>query len=251
MNFVLKCIALWSISLFFAYCNPRDLNMGMVSFDKAFIPAWYYLNIGDQPNAQNAMLVLNGKWNKLENQFYQSPSAEQADWKATVEQIDSWLSQATEAIADKDLERAIYQLDHARYELIDLRWREKMTYYLDNVWDLEASIYQAQSVAADPMLDLLEWNEFACINEQVFQSWARLESLNPDEEHFGFSPQESILYQKYKRDLGLVIHRYLEETECVDICRFAEEVGRLEPAYWNFLRLFGDFESTQTYLVNK
>ena len=232
-------------------CEDKHVRNDMIKFDRAFIPVFYYTSIGDLPAAEKAMYPLMSRW-----QHYQSPAhfvnKESKDWNETVRLIGAWLEGANCALQEKDAYRALIQLDHARYELADLRFRSDMDdYYLDYVWDLEASMYMVIDVANDPLIDLLEFNEFELLSEELEKAWINVMNNSYDDGLIECTPDELryINYQKEKFNLALL--GLFESIDSADRCRFADAALALEPAYLNFMARFGDFDSAETFFALK
>ncbi len=244
--FILVLFILTAIS-----CNEKHVRNDMIKFDKAFIPVYYYTSIGELALAEKAMYPLMARW-----QHYQSPehfgTIESEDWKETIRLVGAWLEGTSCAIEERDAYQALIQLDHARYELADLRYRKNMDdYYLDYIWDLEASMYTVIDVANDQMIDLLEFNEFEELAEELEKAWVYVLNTPYDEGLVDCTPDKIryINYQKEKFDIAML--ELFKAIDSADRCKFADAALNLEPAYLNLMTMFGDFEATETFFALK
>ena len=131
--------------------------------------------------------------------------------------------------------------------MMDIRWKADVDYYLDYVWDLEGSIGVAVDVSTDLMLDLLTWKEFYTISQSVLEAWEVLEQQDLDPEFFDLEKNNQLSFSLRKERLHMAIIDFLDAVDCANACKFEEAALLLEPAYFDFLALFGDFESAKTY----
>ncbi|MFT5166710.1 MAG: hypothetical protein ACI8P3_001942 [Saprospiraceae bacterium] len=249
MRNILKYLFMLSFLLITVGCNTDELKPSMVEFDQAFIPVFYYAYIGDLESAPKAMLVLDRKWDKLKTKF-DNISGYTHNGLESFQMIGNWLEEADAAIRNKDLPRALVQLDHARYELMDFRWREGMSYYLDKVWDLEAAIDIVVQTSSDPMMDLIEWQEFIPMCYDVEEAWNEVLQTPLDENLFGFTPSgREVLEDRHSR-LNYAILNFMTSIEYADNCKLAAAAKKMETAYLDYLYLFGDFESSKSLFAS-
>ncbi len=232
-------------------CNKDDVVKDMVEFDRAFIPAYYYSSLGNLESAEKSMFLLDAKYQKF-NAKYGNKKPQSDDWNESIRLVGAWLEETKCALKDGNAQRAQIQLDHARYELMDLRWRENVNdYYLDYVWDLEASIDVVVQTSSDPMIELLSWNEFEPMCNEVLISWMNLKQRPIDHALFECSEgmDREVNFQKEK--LNYAINNFEYAMGSADRCDITEAALALEPAYLNFMAMFGDFESVQSYYALK
>lgn len=250
MRKYLILISLILLPFLIASCNKSSLIYAMADFDQAFIPVFYSVYVGDLESAEKAMVNLNIKWAEL-NQEYEKESSASHNWQESFHMIDAWLADANSAIINNDSLQALLQLDHARYELIDLRWREGIRYHLDKVWDLEATIDIVVETTSDPMLDLMEWEEFIPMCYDVERAWILVieEPFQPN--LFQFSENKLERLEERKQQLGNMIDVFMTTVECADSCKIHEAAKAMEVAYLNYLYLFGDFQgANNNYALN-
>lgn len=228
------------LAISFLSCSPEEIKEEMVLFDRSFIPVWYYVEMGNFQQATKAFNYLEEEW-EIFKQSTTPYTRNVRQWKSSLARVDDWMATTQDAIATRDAELAINQLDHARYELMDWRWRWKLDYFLDKVWDLEASIDVAKSAALDPILDLLEWEEYQRVNEDIRQSWEQIQNSQPD-------PRLHHLEETQIQDLNLrhseldaLLNAYLKEGQCLNTCEYEAAIESLHYAFLNYLKTFGDF----------
>lgn len=230
-------------------CSDSAIKDSMIQFDRAFIPAWYCAYTGDLDGAEKAMIPLTREWQRFE-QTYRDPIYQKGDWTESVRLTGNWIEEANCAIEDGDLRRALVQLDHARYELMDLRYLYEIdNYYLDAVWNLETTIAVAIETAEDRKLKLLEWEEFVDLSKGVNHAWQNLLREPFDPETFEMTEADRLMLARRKSDLNKAIQNYLKAVDTADGDRFEIAAKNMEPAYLNFLASFGDFEDMRTFFA--
>jgi len=242
---------LFALLLLFTFgsCNDNEVKQQMVDFDRAFIPAFYYTYIGDMQKAETAMYPVNAKWQKFK-QHYNKHSYGNTEWDETIHMVNNWLEFANSTIREKDADQALIFLDHARYELSEIRWKEGITnYYLDDIWELESSIDVIIQTSNDPMIDLLEWNQFKELCTDLEVTWQRIVKQQIDADLFQLNPNQVIDFNYRKRILNNQIDELMTAVESADRCQFAEAALNLEPAYLNLVIPLGNFEATETYFA--
>jgi hypothetical protein len=248
MRNIYKYIFILPFILMTVGCDSDDLKPSMVDFDQAFIPVFYYTYVGDLESAPKAMMVLDRKWEKLKTEF-DKVSGYAHNGLESFQMIDNWLEEANHAIQDKNLPLALIQLDHARYEMVDFRWREGMTYYLDKVWDLEAAIDVVVQTTNDPMLDRMEWEEFIPMCYSVEDAWGEILQAPFDSKLFGFTRSDMDKLADRYSDLDYAIQNFIVSIQFADSCKLADAANKMETAYLNYLYLFGDFEASKSHFA--
>lgn len=236
-----QLIFLYLVLLFTSLaCSPEEIEEQMVDFDRSFIPVWYYIEMDNYTQATLAFANLEEAWTEF-RQTANPYTNNSRQWKRSLGQVDDWMATTSEAIQAEEKVLAINQLDHARYELMDWRWRWKMDYFLDKVWDLEASIDVAKSVAFNLTLDSEEWEQYQKANEDIRKSWEQLQLKQADPELHQLSAHDIQNLQIRHQELGDLIRAYLKEGQCMEACEYEDAIQSLHFAFLNYLKTFGDF----------
>lgn len=227
-------------------CDTDKLENVMIEFDRAFIPVFYYTYNEDLAEASKAMFVLERKW-ELFNYKIEKHSLTGHNWEESFVMISAWLEEANCAIKNQDADLALIQLDHARYELMDLRWREGMTYYLDKVWDLEATIDIVAQVSSSDMLELIDWKAFRLMTFDVEDAWNDVSNSSWEKQNFKFNSSEKKEEFNRKLALGFAIKNFTIAVDYADSCDIVTAAKQMEKSYLEYISVFGDFDSTKTF----
>ena len=228
-------------------CKYQTLEEGMVVFDEAFIPTWFYVLQNDLERAYPAFLFLE----KRSDQFYKEYQEFKIndDWDEHFRQIKDWLKDAKYSLKNKNQHDALMALDHVRYELMELRLQHGSQYYLDRIWGFEILLEEVIEIAQDPLLCLVEYQYFEDLVTVMNDQWVGCLVLREELEIFDFSAQEEKLYARSIRNITDILVEFNEAVACGDGEVFSEKAGEIWPAYLHLISVFGDFESSNTNMA--
>ncbi len=245
MTFVLVLL----FTLFLHSCKNKNLDEGMVKFDEAFIPTWFYVLQNDLEGAYPAFLFLE----KRGNQFYKEYQEFKVndDWDEHFRQIKDWLKDAKNAIVQRDQHDALMALDHVRYELMELRLQHGSRYYLDQVWGYEILLEEVVEIATDPMLCLVEYEYFKNMVKDLNEQWMACIVLREELAIFDLTLEEERLYGQSIRKITDIMVEFNEAVVCGEGEVFAAKASDLWPAYLGLISVFGDFEASRVEVAEK
>ncbi len=247
MNFLIKTGILFTIIFSLSSCVSPTIKKDMVLFDEAFIPAWYYAYKGDLDNSRRAILPLLHTWKHFEKKYTAQLIANE-DRSESMRRVGIWLEEANCAILDDEVSRATVHLDHARYEMMELRYLiEIEDYYMDQVWDLENAIALLIDYATDDMLGLLEWEEFEEVADDMKKAWKVVLSAPVEPELYTLNEEQLLKLAENKLRLNIAMDNFYKELETADGRCFGPAAEDIKPAYIDFVNVFGNYEAIQTY----
>ena len=225
-------------------CKYQTLEQGMVEFDEAFIPAWFYVLQNDLDRAYPAYLFLEKRSIQFQNDYQKFKVND--DWDEHFRRIGDWLKDAKYALKNQDQHNALMALDHVRYELMELRLQHGSNYYLDRIWGFEILLDEVVEIAQDPLLCLVEYQYFEDLVTVMNDQWVGCLVLREELEIFEFSPEEEKLYARSIRNITNILVEFNEAVACGDGEMFSEKASEIWPAYLHLISVFGDFESSNT-----
>jgi len=227
-------------------CNEKTLIQDMAIFDRLFIPAFYYSYMGDLEHTSMALYVLENEWKKFEPIHQQDHLSD--DWNETFRLVGTWLEGARCAIDDRDLVQALFQLDHVRYEMSELRYlHRKDDYYLDYLWDLEGAIGMAKDIANDSLTDIPDWRELFLSTSELRLAWVMLSEQEVDIDLYKINPEKAVLMLSRQSELRESIFAYIHEINNGCGNSFVAASAKMEKAYFEYLKMFGNFEASTLY----
>ena len=232
-------------------CQQDRFKEDMIAFDKAFVPVYYHITLEDNYMAKRAVFRLDFQWQKFFNK-YAEQFPEDENWTEGFRRANSWLQDAYTAIATNDVATAYMQLDHFRYEMIKLRARQEMPYYLDKVWDFQIALDMVMEVVRDPELCLVEWVHFEDMVAELDASWLALKHNEPEILLYNWDKEKVKIFRTKRNELGYCFEHFKEGLLCTDDRRFiANNCDEIEPKLMELIALFGDFEANQSYYARK
>ncbi len=229
--------------------SSQDLKKDMVNFDQAFIPLWFYVYEGNINKAKSAVFYVNFKWQQLKNRH--ELSINHADWQDAFSKTDQWLKDAYTAIDHNDTRLALNQLNHARYEMIELRQLYHISYYLDEVYRFQSVVQSVAEIVHDDKLCLLEWNEVESMIGRMNTAWVKLEQTQQNMKAFNLSKEK---LQKIKSGKDRIVKHLLifnNKVKEANQLLLAEAIRPLEREALYQMRLFGKFDSYQSYYASR
>ncbi len=243
---LLLFVFLFSLS---SSCEDENVDVllhDMAEFDKAYIPVLYYVRQGEMDNAKRSVFFLNHSWQKV-NRKYKDLNPGNDDWQEAFRMTDAWLSDAYFSIDAMQPKDAYIFLDHVRYQMMELRGQYDIDYYLDDVWEFEASLDLAEEVAIDQMLCLLDYCEFEDIVKDMNEQWKIVEKAKVNAELFDLNAEELKVLDNQKKKLQEAIIVFNQAVEEMEGENLAMTATFLRQAYLEYLAGFGDFISSKHY----
>lgn len=250
MKSIYKIFVLFTCLICFASsCKEEVENVlinDMANFDKAYIPVLYYVRQGEMENAKKSVFFLNHAWQKIKHK-YKNVQPQNDDWQETFRMTDAWLADAYFSIDAMMPQDAYIFLDHVRYQFIDLREQQQLDYFLDEVWEFEASLDLAEEIAVDQMLCLLEYNEFEALVEDVNKDWKKLDHPKTIAKLFDLNEEEMKNIKSKKQKIKTTLIEFNQAVEEAEGENIAMTATFLKQAYLEYLACFGDFISSKHY----
>lgn len=223
----------------------RDVRPGMVQFDQAFLPALEYTMQANTHDAKKAVFYLEFRWQRLRDRLAHQYPGE----KETLRRIDSWLGDAYYAIDANRPYTAANQLEHVKYELMVLRSHHGIDYYLDGLYDFQGGLEMLTEAANDELLCLMEWGEFVALGKELRLEWQYIMQKPFDQELYDFDDKAVKRLTYEQRAMAEALYTFAKATKRADRRAVATAAKDLMPHYNEVLRLFGDYQSTQTYFA--
>ncbi len=230
-------------------CQTKDLQKDMIQFDKAYIPLLYHVYHHNAPAAKQAVFSLAFEWQKF-NQNYKGHVQGSLDWTETFRMVDGWLQDAFIAVDANQWDLALVQLDHVRFEWMELRMRHRIPYYLDNIWEFQMAYDLVIEVAKDPYLCLLEWQEFEALVTDLNNLWYPAEKEMPAVAIWGWDQATFEKFEADRRIIAQCLADFTASVECADRENLALDCEDINPALWRIIAHFGELGTGAERFVN-
>lgn len=247
MKFLIRVVSISLLASLITGCDTTQISKAMVRFDRAFIPALAYSYEGDVHQAKRSVFYLEFQWQKLKKQ-YQGYLPGEAE---ALNRIDNWLGDAYYAIDANNMVTAANQLEHVKYEFMELRRRYGLGYYLDGLYEFQDDIGFLAEAAEDEMMCLVEWGDYEHLLYQAIEDWKAIRGQQLDAELYEFD--EARLRQLAVRQDAMqeALYDFAETFGSANRRQLAIASQTLQPALLEVLKLFGNFEASQTYFAQK
>lgn len=248
MKFLARALSITFLtSLIITGCETAQVRKAMVHFDRAFVPMLMYTYEGDIHRAKRSVFYLEFQWQKLKKQ-YKGQLPEEA---GALNRIDNWLGDAYYAIDGNNSATAANQLEHVKYECMELRRKYGVPYYLDGLYDFHDAIGLLAEAAEDEMMCLMEWGDYEHLLYETIEEWEAIREQPFDAELYEFDENQVRRLVSRQDAMQQVLYEFAETFSTANRRQLAIASQSLQPAFFDVLRLFGNFEATQTFFALK
>ena len=170
MKFLFQFSILLAIIVTMGSCNKPGVERDMVYFDEAYVPVLYYVYKNDMDKATNSMYLLNARWQQFQDK-YQHVFGEDEDGLERLRYVDDWLGDASHAIFQNDRHTAMMQLDHVKYEMMEIRRSYKIEYFLDYLWDFEGALSMLAEASCEDISLVCSRDELTFLIDETQYLW--------------------------------------------------------------------------------
>ncbi|MDX1940460.1 MAG: hypothetical protein SFU99_07905 [Saprospiraceae bacterium] len=229
-------------------CQSADVRKSMVHFDQAFLPVMMHVYQGNMYQAKKSVFYLDFKWQKLRNQ-YEFARVESA-WRNAFVQIDEYLGNAYMAIDGNNAKLALAQLQQVKDEFVALRERYRIEYYLDYLYDFQATASTLTETSADEMLCLMEWEDLEQMSLETNQAWQDVRFQPVDVEFYELDIEKMTLLKAKMQVMTTLIKNLNKAIESANRAEVAKACAKIQPALVEVLWVFGNIDASATYYAD-
>lgn len=247
MKFLARVVTLSILASLISGCDTTEVRKSMVHFDRAFIPVLIYAYEGDIHQAKRSVFYLEFQWQKLQKK-YEGYLPDEAE---ALNRISAWLGDAYYAIDANSPATAANQLEHVKYELMELRRRYGIDYYPDGLYDFQSTIDLLADAAGDELMCRIEWDEYEHLINRAQGAWKAVMEQPFDAGLYEFDETRLGQLKAKQHVMEEVLVEFAETFSCANRQDLAVASQGLQPAFFEVLRLFGSFEASQTYFAHK
>ncbi len=233
--------------------KKSTLLMDMSQFDKAYIPALFYTN---QNNAEYSARSIDGLlrvWNGFMSR-HKNPELPDSLWGRDIGQIDKLIGNAAEIVyKQQSLDSAHENLERVRYVLLEMRERNDIEYYMDDLTRFHAEMEKIVEIAGDKENNELEQSELSRINshlDNALEIWKKVMLKIFNQKLFSFSDKQykrlNELIEFEEKALG-ELKTALDSDEKDAVIR--SKAMAVKPDFVKLFLLFGGF--SEDFLKNR
>ena len=248
MKFLFQYPVYFTLVVLMFSCNKPGIEKDMVHFDEAYVPVLYYVYKSDMENATNSVYLLDARWQQFESK-YQFLFKNDPDGLERLRYVNDWMGDASDAILRDDQQMALIQLDHIKYEMMEIRSSNKIEYFLDYLWDFEGALSMLAEVSCEDISLVCSADELAFLINETQYLWDIVLEVRHTPFSDVFDKEKQTRFEEYKKEITK--NMLLVEAEKYSSYKDLETVvDSTFESFMNLLTLFGDFESVQTFYAN-
>jgi hypothetical protein len=135
--------------------------------------------------------------------------------------------------------------------LKNLRANYDIKYYLDDLYEFQASVDVIKTTTEDEMLDMLQWEDVMDMAANIDNQWIAMQTQHFDGALFEFDNTKLWKYRTAMQTVTEKVKLLNEAMNNADRIKVANASGRLDLAVLEVLRMFGDFETADTYYAQR
>ncbi len=227
-------VSLWSCR----EIQMDPLKKDMVQLDQAFIPIWYQVNAQDSSLALQRMKRFENAWTVFRDAHI-GDVPESPDWQANFRLMADWVKESQAAIEAHEWQQAYIMLDHFRYELMEIRGRNHIPYFLDQLWEMQMSYDIVQETLNDQMMCHLEWDDVEMQIRDLNDQWSYAAVAIPDIRYYDWDNEQIQRFFQIRRDVEQKMVQFNQTVECADQLELAREGQQLGELIFHWIALFG------------
>ncbi len=245
MKFLFQYPVYFTLVVLMFSCSKPGIKKDMVHFDEAYVPVLYFAQKSELDKASNSMFLLDARWQEFQNK-YQIQFSKDIDGLERLRYINDWLGDANDAILRDDQYTTLIQLDHIRYEMMEIRRSYNIEYFLDYLWDFEGALSMLAEASCEDNTLVCSADELAFLVDETKYLWEMVR----DTDKFPFTNKTDLaLLEQYKKEVSENM-KLVEAEKYSSYKNLEAAVGKTFESYLNLLTLFGDFDSAETFFAN-
>ena len=245
MKFLFQYPVYFTLVVLMFSCNKPGIKKDMVHFDEAYIPVLYFVQKSELDKASNSMFLLDARWQEFQSKYHVQFSKD-IDGLERLRYIDDWLGDANDAILRDDQYTALIQLDHVRYEMMEIRRSYHVEYFLDYLWDFEGALSMLAEASCEDNSLVCSSDELAFLVDETNYLW----EIARDADNLPFANKTDLaLLELYKKEVSENM-KLVEAEKYSSYKNLEVAVNKTFESYMNLLTLFGDFNSAETFFAN-
>lgn len=229
-------------------CDKPGIKKDMVHFDEAYVPVLFHVYHNELEEASNSMYLLDARWQQFQSKYHFLFSKD-LDGLERLRYINDWMGDANDAILWDDQHTAMMQLDHIKYEMMEIRRSYKIDYFLDYLWDFEGALSMLSEASCDDNTLVCSDDEMAFLIDETQFLWEMVLKAEKMHGSGDFKRIDVSQFEQYKKEVN-------ENMKLVTAEKYGSyknietAVDKTFESFMNLLTLFGDFESAQTFFAN-
>lgn len=227
--------------------QPKLLK-SMAEFDKVYVPSLIFTDLKRQRASEISLEKLRFEWNKFHNHFYNLKFEYGVDivdkfWKEDFDRIDQLISSAEVLVKEDKLEDAYYKLEEIRSVFKELRHRNGLPYFLDNMTGFHQTMDKIIAyLRGKDELKNKDLKKMGKLSIEAALKWKKVAQAKIDGEIFGFDNSKIEAIRKRISYEAESLEDFGAAVESRDEDAIFQSAQDIKPNYIVLYKAFGDFQ---------
>jgi len=248
MKSLFQYLVYFALIIVMISCNKPGVEKDMARFDQAYVPTLYFVYKNDLEKAAGSMFLLDSRWQDFQ-QKYSLVFRNDADEMQRLRYIDGWLCDANDAVLRNDRHNALIQLDHVKYEMMEIRRSLKVEYFLDYLWDFEGALSMLDEAVDDVNNLNCSPEELAFMTDEALYFWDIVKEAGSSSASQVFNTINIEHFEKHEENITEFL-KLVDAQKFGPYENFDKSVNQTRDAFMQLLTVFGDFEAVPTFYAN-
>jgi hypothetical protein len=227
--------------------EPKLLE-SMVNLDRVYIPALLFTNLQKQRESEIAMERLKGEWDEFNQKYYKLEFKYGVDivdkfWKEDFDKIGTLVSTAESFVNDKKLNLAHEELDGIRLVFMELRHRNGLDYFLDEMNDFHLTMEEILgSIKGKDILEDRDLEKLAELSKKALEKWSGVANAEIDAVAFDFDDKKIAAIRKRIGEEKEALERFAAALSADEEDEIFQAAHDIKPNFVVLYKAFGDFQ---------
>ena len=229
-------------------CHAEDnLVQDMIKFDQHYIPALAFTSDEQLPQSRSAMQALLPVWQSFQQRYANSRSNDK-QWLTDFNTVNNYIDQAKKIVASGDnLKDAHEALEHIRIVFMQLRQRNNIDYYIDNLTRFHEPMEKIVLAGKGKTVDTFQAQQMATIRDTLPQAkklWKATITKPFDAKQYGFNQEQAKLMQSLVHQQMLTLEQLEKTLASKDKQAIINAAVAIKPNFARIFKMFGRFSDT-------
>lgn len=233
-----------AVSQTFGGVNQSKLQKAFARLDRAYIPSMALTGAEKVKPSAKAMKALEKEWKLFKSTYYNSNLSDN-QWQTDLDRVGKNIGIASTIVASEtELVRAHEILENVRLIFWDLRERNGIDYFLDNLTQFHGNMEAIFLAAKGKNPSSLSKKDIAVIQKSFPEAktdWKKATTAKFHPELFGFSEKKANMVQQLIQEESVALNNLEETLRGTNRLELIKAAGQLKPPFAKLFKLFGDF----------
>jgi len=229
-------------------CYASDkLVQDMIKFDQYYIPALAFTSDEKLPQARSAMQALTPVWQSFRQRYAASRTSDK-QWQTDFNTVSNSIEEAAKIVSSgKNLKNAHEALEHIRIVFMELRHRNNIDYYIDNLTSFHEPMEKIVLAGKDKTVETFQAQHLDTIRHtlpQAKQIWMAMKLKPFDAKLYGFNQAQTESLRSLINQEMLALDKLEKTLASNDKQAIINAAVAIKPNFARIFKKFGRFSET-------